>query len=275
MQVLCAWEERHQLLREWVGTLKGYPHAISGMIPAVPAISGSSRPFGGELGTGSTVPGTNGPLSKYEKALVTIEFGQAQVGTLNVRYTQPGQSIGWREIAYAFTEDFEPISEFMTVPAEGFQWSDGQKLKPEEAPGKQIIGFNYTLTRNYLFGDNITELLGLVDKVNDRSLIGKTPLLNGMYFPPETLLFTVPTVHTRAISMYSTEFLEFTMHLHYREAGWNKFWRPDKKVYGSPSELPLQIIAVGDWDMIYTTPESEEEEPVPYKNFKLANFLVL
>ncbi len=188
----------------------------------------------------------------------------------------PGQPLGWRQIAYAFTEDFEPISEFQTVSHEGFVWSDGKALEPEEAPGKQTVGFNYTLTRNYLFGDNITPLLDLVDKVNDLPLIGRTPLLNGMYFPAETLLFTVPTVHTRAISLYSVEFLEFTMHLHYRASGWNKFWRPDKKVYGPPTQIPIPVIAVGDWDSIHIEAEGTSGEAgVQYKNFKLADFLVL
>lgn len=258
MNVLVDWDFRHDFMREWTGFMLVYPHT-SAASPAVRCLSARSIPFGGELGNGLQIGLAQGRLTKYKKAQITLEFGVPVANNIGIINAPPGAAINTSQLLNQYTEDFEPFSEFQTLPHELFQWSNGEELKPNEAPGKQTVGFNYVVTRHFIFGENVTNLLKFVDHVNAEELIGRTPLLNGMVFAPETLLFGAPSIRTTSISMFRIKSIDFTMRLSYRPSGWNTFWRGDKPVTNG----------VGGWDTIHLAKGSNPR----YRNFPKRSFL--
>jgi len=258
MTVLVNWDDRHSFMREWAGWMRVYPHS-SIFSTAIRCISARSVPFGGELGTGIEIPTALGSLTKYEKAKITLEFGNPNANSIDTAGGSPGSQITIPQILNQFTEDFEPFSEFQTLPHELFQWQDGTLLKPNESPGKQTVGFNYVVTRHNLFGESVANLMTFVDHVNVGQLIGLTPLLEGFVFAPETLLFGTPTIRSRGTSIFGIKAIDFTMRFSYRPAGWNTFWRGDKVVVGG----------VGGYDTIHLKGASNPQ----YRNFPTKSFL--
>jgi hypothetical protein len=160
-----------------------------------------------------------------------------QYAKIVVEYQQ-GEDVEEGEGGAIYSEQLEPTAEFLTVSPKYLRWGSatGDKLTPEEAPGKRILGLDYVQTRYNLS----TIPIGILEPnvVNDNPV---TATLLGLTFPTDSLLY-VNSLPSRTISADGTEGWTMPSRFSIRYTGWNKFWRAK----------------TADWDYMYHSSDSGE-----------------
>jgi len=204
VQLKCRWDQKIAVMNNMLIGPSEWPYLPGQGIYASRA---SSVPFPGETGTRS---GAANQFYTYDFALVTVAFEPL--------------SISGGENPTFFSESIEPSAEFITIPHTKFVWGTGigTDLKPEEAPGKVLIGFDYVVT---LF--NVVSVpswvLTLVGCCNSAAVT--SPSL-GFTFPLQTLLFNPPKI-SRTVALGGSNRYQISTRYTYRRDGWNKFWRAE------------------------------------------------
>ena len=199
--LICPWSQRHTLLCDLISTQELYPYNSPGV--RARAVSGTAKPFGTlQLDAG----GTN--VTAYEKALVTVNYS-----------TKSGDENDAQDL---ISESLEPNIEFLTCDHNEFCWgsASGDKLKENEAPGRQVRSLDYVFTI-YNMPSIPAAVLGLCGCVNNAPV---TAQLLGLTFPTETLLYTPPQL-SRTITTDGTGGWQMQFRFSYRPNGWNKYWR--------------------------------------------------
>lgn len=225
VQLLCPWRNRFDVMQYVLaGASELYPHAP---LTLARARTASSAPFQARVGQ---LNGSGGELAYYDKAVVTIN------------YVFDSQTESGGEL---FSESLEPTTEFLTIDPSRLKWSNGDKLKHEEAPGRLYRGLNYVLTRHNqrAIPPSVMYLPGCV---NGGPF---TAMLLGVTFAPETLLYQPPACQ-RSVSRDGTAGWTITYRLSYRYPGWNEFWNS----------------ATGKWDTI-RNPNNSKYYVYPLGNF--------
>jgi hypothetical protein len=209
----CAWDDRWDLIDQLLlPTGFPYPHVAE---PGVGeddnrprALSASAkRAPGKNLGTGS--------WNSYAQALITVKYGVQDLTAFDE---------GTQDI---FAESIEPSAEFQNLPHKLFEWHIEQQgadpiiipIKAAEAPGFQVRGFDYLLTR-YRLTTLPTGLLTLIGTTNKTAMTASTL---GLTFAAETLLFNPPTI-SRTMSTSGTTGWTVNYRFSYRANTWNKYW---------------------------------------------------
>lgn len=215
----CPWANRRSVVDDILGYSRPYPRFSSGDARARTAAI---------VGDGTFVK--DGSLHDPEVALITITYG-------------PGPEDVEGNI---ISETLEPSAEFLTNDHRQFRWSSasGDKLVPEEAPGKLIIGLDYVQTR-YNLGSLPVQIL-LPGICNNGAWTAQTL---GLTFAIETLLY-VNSIPNRTITTGGTEGWNMTSRASFRPNGWNKFWRAKTQ----------------SWESMYIAGGAE------YKNFPPGDF---
>lgn len=205
------WNDRYAVMDDILQNQYTYPRCPGSQCNA---LSGSCRPAPapGQL----VATGTGGSLAEYTEALLTILYSQ-----------KIHRDEGGGPTPDVFAESIEPSAEFITLNPKKFRWGGpaGDKLEPEEAPGKLVVGFDYIQTRY-----NLTELpIGVLSpgRVNDAVI---TARLLELDFPIETLLYH-NSQPVRTISVNGLNKWMMMSRFGYREQGWNKFWRASPAGY--------------------------------------------
>lgn len=211
VQLRCAWSLRDDLVADIVGNLKEWPR-----IPNCKAYAQNASvvPAPG----GETI--TDGQGNTYDEAIVTVNYNQLKAGN-GGGDTQNGQ---------LFSESLEPSAEFTTLNHKDFRWtsSSGDKLEPQEAPGKLQIGMDYVLTR-YNVNSIPAAVLNNVGTVNASAI---NSYLLGLNFAAETALLC-PVTPTRQINISGVGKWTLPVRFSIKPTGWNKFWRAKTQSYES------------------------------------------
>lgn len=225
----CAWDDRFAVLDDILQNQYTYPRCPGSQCNAR---TGSSRPYEGKMDS----TGTGDSLATYDQALITINYTQD--------LTREDNGSGGFNI---FSESLEPSAEFLTLSPAKFRWtnSSGPKLRPEEAPGKLIVGYDYVQTR-YQMASIPVEVINPGPGVVNNAAI--TAQLLGLTFPIETVLYQ-NSQPQRTISTSGVTRWTIPSRFSIRPNGWNKFWRPST-----------------GWDEIY-----DEDAAAIYKNYPLAD----
>lgn len=213
-KLICAWNDRYAVYLGFVpltgiGATYTYPGAIA--TPAH-AISGAIDPFEAKLFDGTAAnPPKSDKESSYEKAIVTIVFKSVGAGT-NVPIVDPSAP------TQLISETIQPTNEFLKLDHTLFKWSSGASLNEPEAPGRQLHGFVWTVTRHKvsLTPSLNVELLTWANTINLNAIRSRTL---GIVFGARTLLF-MPA----RISRLDGNNVKIEMSFAYRELRWDKFW---------------------------------------------------
>lgn len=158
---------------------------------------------------------------EYIDALLTVGFELAEA-----KETEPGSGL------YDFiSEEFTPTAEFLTIDHNGFLWGSategvGVPLEAAEAPGKLIIGADYTQTR-YNLSSIHSDYLSLIGHTNNAA---HTAQLLGVTFAIDTLLFNPPSTN-RTIKSNGTGLWTLSSTFTYKPTEWNKFWRAKEQQF--------------------------------------------
>lgn len=149
---------------------------------------------------------TDGEGLVYDEAIITVSYDTARETTET-------------DIV---SESLEPNLEFFTLPYQDFRWGSavGDPLKPEEAPGKLLVGFDVVQTRYNLttIPSTTTSELG---KVNSGSV---TLAQLGLIMAAGTLLFASSSPSRKVTSTGDNKWT-LANKFSYRPQGWNTFWR--------------------------------------------------
>ncbi len=205
-----SMDEAQKLLFEALALAGGTPHQFpwNRWLPDMFAVSGMVSPFGGAKTTQDV--GIAEPATEYEAMITTINYSTPNL--TGAGPTPPGIPVEQQFL--------EPSGEMLTQDPSDFRWGSGtgDSLKPQEAPGLVVRGFDYVIRRRE-FGSIPPNLQSFVGSVNSTALTATQ--LGSMVFAKETLLFNPPTIELGLLSSTFSYTLRFT----YRPAGWNKFWR--------------------------------------------------
>jgi len=206
----CPWADRQNVRGQLLFGV--YPFVTTPAANPARCVRIQVKPFpGGQMQPGSLR--TTAPT--YVDAILELFYEQSTVTIVPIP--------GWGLIS----ERLDPVAEFITLPPDEFEWSDGTVrtgLKPEEAPGKLIRGWEWTLTR-YQVSQLPATVEALIETVNDGSVVSPTL---GRTFASETLLFHGPSVERNDLGS-----LDVTYRFTYRRNGWNKFWRASTQSWAS------------------------------------------
>jgi len=195
---VCPWASRNTLAAEIYGEV--YPR-ITGTMARATNITIQPYPDNPDI------RGLIGDLqhADYDLAKLTIEY----------ETTGPDVKDGdW------FTESIEPTVEFVTLDPADFRWSESQlELSDNEAPGMQVRGLEYKLTR-YKLSAVPMAVKSLVGCVNNAQVSCRRL---GLTFSAEELLYHPPVIETKAKMNGSYE-MTLAMRFTYKPGGWNTFW---------------------------------------------------
>lgn len=218
-----AWGSRFALMEELL-TFPGedYPHHTESRIHCR---SVTCAPFAKETGAGSGI-------SEYEHAIVTANYASPKTG-------DPDDT--------EISQHLEPTSEFRTLSPQGFKWGDqdGSDLLDDEAPGQQMHGMVYVLTRHNALRIPSAAL----------ALVGTTNLENihanflDMTFAAQTLLFKPPSIDMTTTIAGQKSF-RITYRFLIRPQNWNMVWRKTTQQW----EALVVRQADGSYDRYYNFP---------------------
>lgn len=168
------------------------------------------------------------------------------------RYETPGLSGGSGGGNVAVAESIEPLTEFVTLPWEGFRWSSaaGKAISQDEAPGRLEVGFDWVYRRFNVLTVPLS-VATLTGNVNNASMISATL---GLTFGAETLLYRPPFIERVFLTGGSTA-VNITYRFSFRVSGWNKYWRAE----------------TGQHERMYTADPGGSQ----YDNFPLGDLTVL
>lgn len=202
----CPWVDRYAVMDNILANALAYPYRPD---DGLGATSGAISPF-------STAATADGSGLVYEDALLTVNFTSAK------------KNDGSNEDIQIFSEAIDPTAEFITVPADDFRWGSdtGDKLKPDEAPGKLLVGLDYVLTY-YNMTSIPSAFFTLIDHCNAS---GVSSTFFGYTFPAETLLYNTPSV-SRSTTFSGTGKMTLKVRFTYKPTTWNKFWRSKTSSY--------------------------------------------
>jgi hypothetical protein len=155
--------------------------------------------------------------------------------------------------------------EYLTLDYEDFVWpaeggDPAVPIKEEEAPGRIQRGGTYVITLHQVYTIPL-QVLTYMGSVNKFTVIA--PTLSGLTFPPETLLYTPPTMN-HIITTDMAEAWRLTYAFSYKETGWNTFWRQDGKKVDPDTTR-------GTWSRMYHKKDPDN----PYLNHPLLDFAPL
>jgi len=207
----CPWATRFTLIEEILFSLQMYPH--------FPTIGARATSIGCIPRNAAVLIG-DGQGATYDMAEVSITYE-----------TLDAKGDGEDPEVFTIIEDrVEPNSEFQTLDYTDFRWDNnaGALLKPDEAPGKLIRGFNYVqrvLNVTSVHADHVD----LVDSVNSGPHTSETL---GVTFAAQTLLYSNPTI-SRTFKSDGSSIYTIEKTFAYRKNGWNKFFRASSQAYES------------------------------------------
>ncbi len=249
MKLIVDWDNRYELMARFVNFETPYPHLTEQFghrQHGVLCRSVSASPMQAAKLTGRTFTNLADRRAAYEKAIVTVKFGTLRSGEGERIVTTANDPRGRGDI---ISESIEYNIEMFRLDPTLFRWaSDNTPLTQDEAPSKQIVGFDYVFRRHNSLKINplAKDLPGYV---NDAPIKGMTPLLRGFIFDTETLLYIKPSFN-RSVASDGHQQIDQVFRFAYRSAGWNRFWRGD---INSPNQSGDGFLSEkGGWDRMIT-----------------------
>lgn len=221
-KLICNWNERDELIEDIIGTLYPYqswPNCYPRNISAEPIPAKQDS----EADT---------TLSKYEKAIITVEYESPISGSPEAEDID----------GVLMTENFQPTLELMTLPYQDYYWKltvGYEPIQEQGAPVLRLPGGDLITTR-YGLAAYPAGTLANVGKVNTATYSCKTSIMSGISFAAGTLLWQPST--TEIIISGDTRTVNYTTRFTYRPTGWNKFWNGKKWVAATPDSA---------WEVIY------------------------
>lgn len=222
MRIKCPWSDRETVMNGLISTPGFvYPHQTRSAY----CFSASAKQGKPGLKIDEITLAENVDVAEYEWAEIAARFGTPDFVT--------PEPLGPASIMMTETE--EPSVIAISLDSSKYQWvagGSGVKLKPGEAPFKQVFMSEYVITHHDIANSAIgttytvhTAVEAMVGKVNAqvelaRSLIAKS-------FAVQTLLTKPVLRQTQGTT--ST----FTYRFGYNDEGWNKFWRGDTQAWES------------------------------------------
>lgn len=228
-KLICNWTDRYTVYNSFFSPPKVYPYAASTLCIAR---GGSIEPFEAKIDAGLT-----DDIAVYEKAIVTIEYGSPGASS-------EGEFLSGDAI---INESIAAFAEFLTLDPSLFKWANGDPLKDDEAPGRQVHGLTYTYRRVNAPLPLSGNILSFVGKVN-QAAVDLVTVGAGMQFGIETLLYIRPEIERRDGNTANV-----VLYFQYNPNGWNKWWRVKTQAFE----------------------EMQTVEGQPYKNYPVANFVNL
>lgn len=203
------WNNRYALVNDLQVNLRPWPHS-GGLNPP----RASSCVIRG-AGVNGVVDGEQ--TLSYDFALVDVTYRPFfQPSDPAANYT-------------AFTEVIQPFIEYRNVDHNLLRWGSptGEPVARDETTATRLQRMK--ITRKYFRweGPLPTLILDAQSKVNE---LQRTSALLGLPFQPETLLFS-PGPIDRVIQSNGDSTLNLQLDFHYKEEGWNQFWRIDENEY--------------------------------------------
>ncbi len=200
----CAWSDRVAVVTA-IDTDPSYPYD-DGPAAAL-AYEATIEPFAKQVNSDSE-------LAAYTAAHITV------------KYTTKGPS--WIANHGYIEESYGPIQQNCPVNVDGLEWVDGGALERGDIPSRVTYLAEWRVTWHNILAINAP---AYIDTMTSGALMGYTnsntvySFRHGWTFPPETLLFTPPTVKvtygigkaTRATIIASFKVCPW---------GWNSWWKP-------------------------------------------------
>lgn len=215
----CEWVDRYALfaaLMNHPGQLYPYNEAL-GIRARRCTIAG----FGG----GRKRPGFP-TMNTYQRALLSVIYENPKLGE-KTPYPISRSRAKFLDPTKSISERFEGNVQTQRLDHTDFKWSNGDPLKPDEAPFKLVQGATYVMTRHQL-SVVPAQALSYQGTVNDDAI---SPILwSGITFAAGTLLFSKPTIDVE-VGDDGTPRYAVTYRFDYRASGWNQFWRAATEDY--------------------------------------------
>lgn len=214
-KLMCAWSDRTALAIEIMTPPNNiYPYNDSGaFVTHIPQV----EPFR----HGKQSQGTATDTATYEKAVVTVN------------YSTQGIATGRAPNGTLISEWTETWADHKQLGRTHFEWSDGDKLEPGDAPGKIEPGMDYILVYHGL----AVAPAGVLKKTGTVNSNAVSSYLLGLSFPAETVQYMGAQVKHSITAQGSTGLqvrYKFRYAPHYRDGeakGWNWFWRSETCQY--------------------------------------------
>jgi len=205
------------------------------------------RMVGGAVARASSVKVQPATQRQVEIVDGVASYASYETARLVVSYTTDGPEVVDDKLV---DERFEKTVEFMTLDPTGFRWgATGDALTEEEAPGKQLWGYTYSLTYYNIdpFPGDVFDLGGMV---NDDVV---TPFRIPRDFAAGTMLLEAPTI-SRAVTTDEEEAWTMDVVARIRNAGWNKYWRPGTQSWES---IYVHNPTTDTWEEYLNYPEGD------------------
>ncbi len=215
----CSWADRPQLIG-WLYSESGapYPHDDGPSASIVRHVEPMAR--GGISGTATK--------SSYERSVVRVFY----------------DSFGPRWVNGAYVDEYLVPRQIWVRPPgdERLAWSDGKPLtRAEMAVAVPVDTVSYVQS----WGRQTTYPTDALDYIKTTNASPKICLLFSFVFPPGTLLYGPPRLHSHFAYQGGLQYY-YTFNHTYNPNGWNKFWRA----------------ATNSWEALYT-PAAEPYLPYP------------
>lgn len=234
----CSWSDRFTLYSQLLGGVVGnqiyLPHPLPGR-SSLNAREATIEPWGDMLATLQ-----DEREAEYDSAVLTVTYRADQDD-------QPDDPVN------QLSETLDGWSEFVSItgPDGQLYWDDQhtQSVGPDATAGKLVLGAEYVVT-NFHVKAIKREVATFTGKTNVSAVRAN---LLGITFDAETLLYQPPSL-TRTTDSDGVKDWKVTKKFSYREAGWNKLWRPDtgtfEPVYTVGSTTPVKLYETADFSKL-------------------------